>query len=50
MQIFGIWRLTHEPALLVGMNFLRQFAQVSIDYGRKEIRFDLASMMIARRT
>jgi hypothetical protein len=29
------------------MNFLRQFAQVSIDYGMKEIRFDLASLRVA---
>ncbi len=48
MQIFDIWGLTQEPALLIGMNFLRQFAKVSIDYGMKEIRFDLASMLIAR--
>jgi hypothetical protein len=27
------------------MNFLRQFNRVSIDYGRKELRFDLASMI-----
>lgn len=48
MSIFDVWGLTQQPALLIGMNFLRQFAQVSIDYGMKEIRFDLASMMLAR--
>ena len=48
MQIFDVWGLTRSPALLIGMNFLRQFAQVSIDYGMKEIRFDLASMLLAR--
>jgi predicted aspartyl protease len=47
MQIFEVWGLTHSPALLIGMNFLRQFSQVSIDYGMKEIQFDLASMRIA---
>jgi hypothetical protein len=35
--------LTHSPALLIGMNLLRQFSRVSIDYGLKELRFDLAS-------
>jgi predicted aspartyl protease len=48
MQIFDVWGLASQPSLLIGMNFLRQFAQVSIDYGMKEIRFDLASMLLAR--
>jgi len=48
MQVFDVWGLSREPALLIGMNFLRQFARVSIDYGVKEIRFDLASMVLAR--
>ena len=47
MQIFDVWELTRTPAVLIGMNFLRQFAQVSIDYGAKEIRFDLASLRVA---
>jgi predicted aspartyl protease len=49
MQIFDVWGLSQQPALLIGMNFLRQFSKVSIDYGMKEIRFDLASMMLAQR-
>jgi predicted aspartyl protease len=49
MQIFDVWGLSREPSLLIGMNFLRQFSKVSIDYGLKEIRFDLASMMLAQR-
>jgi predicted aspartyl protease len=48
MQIFDVWELSKEPALLIGMNWLRQFQRVSIDYGLKEIHFDLASMMLAR--
>lgn len=48
LQIFDLWGLTDRPAVLVGMNFLRQFQQVSIDYGRKELIFDLASTRIAR--
>jgi hypothetical protein len=37
--------------VLIGMNYLRQFANVSIDYGNKELRFDLATgtMALARR-
>ncbi len=48
MQIFDVWGISKEPALLIGMNFLRQFAKVAIDYGMKEIRFNLASLMVAR--
>jgi predicted aspartyl protease len=43
-QIFDVWGLREQPALLIGMNFLRQFSKVSIDYGLKELRFDLASL------
>ena len=50
LQIFGIWGLADQPALLVGMNFLRSFAQVSVDYGRKEISFEMASLVVAARS
>jgi predicted aspartyl protease len=42
-EIFKIWGLSHTPALLVGMNLLRSFARVSIDYRRKEISFELTN-------
>jgi predicted aspartyl protease len=45
LQIFDLWGLRGTPALLIGMNLLHQFNQVSIDYGRKELRFDLASLI-----
>jgi predicted aspartyl protease len=48
MQIFDVWDLSRQPALLIGMNWLRQFERVSIDYRLKEIRFNLASMLLAR--
>jgi Predicted aspartyl protease len=43
LDVFRIWGLTDEPALLIGLNFLREFQTVSIDYGRKEFRLKLAS-------
>lgn len=43
LQIFRLWEIDDRPALLIGMNWLRQFSKVSVDYGRKELRFDLAS-------
>jgi predicted aspartyl protease len=44
-KVFDVWGLTHRPALLIGMNFLRRFSKVSIDYGLKELRFDQASLI-----
>jgi hypothetical protein len=41
-EIFKIWGLGGTPAVLIGMNLLRSFAKVSIDYRRKEIGFELA--------
>jgi predicted aspartyl protease len=43
-KVFELWGLAQHPALLIGMNFLRQFSKVSIDYGLKELRFDRASL------
>ena len=43
LEVFREWGLDSEPALLLGMDCLRRFARVSIDYGRKELRFEVAS-------
>jgi predicted aspartyl protease len=43
LDVFRIWDLADKPALLIGLNFLRQFATVSVDYGRKEYRLNLTS-------
>jgi predicted aspartyl protease len=44
-KVFDVWGLTRRPALLIGMNFLRRFSKVSIDYGLKELRFDRAGLI-----
>ncbi len=49
LHVFDLWGLRDTPALLIGMNLLRQFNRVSIDYGRKELRFDLASLISRER-
>ena len=41
LAIFDLWGLRHQPALLMGMNCLRCFTWVSIDYGRKELNFEV---------
>lgn len=42
MQIFRLWGLADKPALLIGMNFLRQFSRVSVDFARKEFVFEVS--------
>lgn len=39
---FDSWDLTNKSALLIGMDFLRKFSSVTIDYRLKQIRFELA--------
>ncbi|MGH8319444.1 MAG: retroviral-like aspartic protease family protein [Steroidobacteraceae bacterium] len=43
LPVFKLFGLNQKPALLIGMDCLRRCARVSIDYGRKELRFELAS-------
>jgi predicted aspartyl protease len=42
LQVFDIWGLNDRPALLIGMNWLRHFKRVEIDYGCKDFRFDVS--------
>jgi predicted aspartyl protease len=42
VDIFNTWGLKNKPGLLLGMDFLRQFGAVAIDYRRREIQFELA--------
>jgi predicted aspartyl protease len=48
LQIFRLWDIKDKPAMLIGMNFLRQFNKVIIDYGRKEFRFEVARLYISQ--
>jgi predicted aspartyl protease len=41
LQVFDIWGLTERPALVIGMNWLRQFRRISVDYGRQDLRFEV---------
>jgi len=40
-HVFEIWGVADQPAVLLGMDLLRQFRAVSLDYGRSQVRFDL---------
>jgi predicted aspartyl protease len=39
--VFKIWGLANKPAILLGMDLLREFRAVSLDFGRSQVRFDL---------
>lgn len=39
---FATWKLKYRPALLIGMDYLRQFDRISIDYRARRIEFQLS--------
>jgi Aspartyl protease len=43
MHVFDIWGLRDKPAVVLGMDLLSQFERVSLDFGRSQVRFDLAA-------
>lgn len=47
LRVFELWGLGHAPALLIGMNCLRAFSSVSIDYARKDVLFQVPSALIS---
>jgi predicted aspartyl protease len=42
MHVFDIWGLKETPALMLGMDLLTQFETVTLDFGRSQVRFDIA--------
>ena len=43
LHTFARFDLKDEPAMLLGMDALRHFDRVAVDFGRREVRFDLPS-------
>lgn len=39
LHIFNLWDLNDRPAMLVGVDVLRNFDEVTLDFGRKEVTF-----------
>jgi predicted aspartyl protease len=39
LHTFDLWQLNDQPALLVGMDLLRLFDEVSIDFAGRQVRF-----------
>ena len=44
LPVFALWGLSNTPALLIGMNCLRAFSSVTIDYGRKALLFQVRTL------
>ncbi len=44
LPVFALWGLSHTPAILIGMNCLRAFSSVTIDYGRKALLFQARAL------
>lgn len=40
LHIFKLWNLDDEPAILVGIDVLRNFDDVTLDFGRREVIFE----------
>lgn len=40
-HVFELWGLADKPTVLLGMDLLREFRAVSLDFGRSQVRFDL---------
>src|SRR3569623_2533806 len=42
MHVFDIWGLKDKPSVVLGMDLLTQFDTVAMDFGRSQVRFDVA--------
>ncbi|RAK61238.1 peptidase A2A [Phenylobacterium hankyongense] len=41
-HVFDLWGLQDTPAIVLGMDLLTQFTTVALDFGRSQVRFDIA--------
>jgi hypothetical protein len=39
LHIFDLWKLNDRPSILIGIDVLRHFHDVTLDFGRKEVIF-----------
>lgn len=39
LHIFSLWKLDETPAILVGVDVLRHFDEITLDFGRREVVF-----------
>jgi predicted aspartyl protease len=48
LHIFDIWDLKTKPSLLLGIDAMRQFASITLDYGRRQVVFVLPASQARR--
>jgi predicted aspartyl protease len=48
MHVFELWGLKDKPAVILGMDLLTQFDTVALDFGRSQVRFDIAQVVKVR--
>ena len=41
LHIFDVWNLNHRPAVLLGVDVLKMFARVELDFGAERVKFRL---------
>lgn len=41
LHVFDLWNMRDRPTLLIGIDILRHFDGVAVDYGRREVEFHL---------
>ena len=39
LHVFDIWDLQRKPSLLIGIDAMRQFDSITLDYGRRQVAF-----------
>ena len=39
LHIFDLWKLSDRPAILIGIDVLRHFHDVTLDFGRNQILY-----------
>lgn len=45
LHTFELWGLQNQPTLMMGMDLMRLFSQVSVDFGHRAVRFRLAEIV-----
>lgn len=46
MNVFDLWGLKDNPAIILGMDLLTQFEMVALDFGHGQVRFDVAQVAV----
>jgi hypothetical protein len=45
LHTFELWGLKDQPTLMMGMDLMRLFSQVGVDFGQRKVRFRIAELV-----